>query len=79
MTDRRSSYIYIYLLANFQAMLIVSPHADVENFQCIRGIDLTLFQKLVDGLHEAGELHFVRKSVNVHGKFGVFELLDPTI
>lgn len=62
----------VYLFANVQALLVFKLLAEVKNFECISGADR--FEELVDGVHQAVDLHLVGKAAHVHGQLDVLEL-----
>jgi hypothetical protein len=61
-----------YLVAVSQSLLVVHLNAEQINCKCLCGADG--FEELVDSMHEAGDLHLVRKFVNFHCQLGVLKI-----
>jgi hypothetical protein len=64
-------------MADSQSLFVVHQNAEVANCECLRAGDG--FKKLVDGVHEAGDLHLVGKPVHLHGKLSILERFLVTI
>jgi hypothetical protein len=61
-----------YLAAVLQSLLVVHLNAKFINCKCLRGADA--FEELVDGVHEAGDLHLMGEFVNLRGQLGILEI-----